>query len=230
MIHPLGPTARGPLLALLLVAAAGPAAAQAPPASVRPGAPGEPSRPATPAQDAAPRYTEADVAFMQGMIHHHAQALDMTALIPGRGASRAVQTLAERIEVSQTDEIRLMRRWLEDRGQEAPEVGMAMHHHGAGHGEGDPAMRMPGMLTPDEMARLAAASGPAFDRLFLQYMIRHHQGALIMVADLFAAGGGQAPEVFRFASDVDADQRADIDRMTALLDVPPLPFPTRQQP
>ncbi len=216
-------------LLVLLYTAAGPVAAQNAPASIRPGAPGESSRPAAEAQD-APRYAEADVQFMQGMILHHAQALDMTALVPERSTNRALRTLAERIEVSQTDEIAWMQRWLQDRHEDAPMVGMVMHH-GAGHGEGrthgEPEahpMLMPGMLTPDEMVQLAAATGPAFDRFFLQYMIRHHEGGLIMVANLLATeGGAQAPEVFRIATDIDADQRADIDRMHAMLDVPPLP-------
>lgn len=159
-----------------------------------------------------PRYTEADVRFMQGMIPHHAQALDMTALVPDRSTRRDLHLLAERIEVSQTDEIAWMERWLLDRGADVPSLDT--HHHDGGH----PAL-MPGMLTPEELAELASATGPAFDRLFLQFMIRHHEGALVMVADLFATpGAAQAAEVFRFASDVDAGQTAEIGRMRALLD------------
>ena len=156
-------------------------------------------------------YTEADVTFMQGMIHHHAQALDMTALVPERTSRDDMRKLAQRIEVSQADEIRMMQRWLEVRGQEAP----GLHAH---HAPGAPLM--PGMLTPEEMARLAAAKGTEFDRLFLEGMIRHHGGALTMVHELFATpGAGQESEVFAFASDVDADQRMEIDRMRGMLAV-----------
>jgi uncharacterized protein (DUF305 family) len=166
-----------------------------------------------------PRPSEADVRFMQGMIPHHAQALDMTALVPDRSTSRALHLLAERIEVSQRDEIAWMTRWLQDHGAEAPDPAAprdpAAHH---GHGAAHHAL-MPGMLTPEEMAELAAASGSAFDRLFLERMIRHHEGALVMVEELLAAeGAAQAPEVYRFASDIVADQQAEIGRMQALLD------------
>jgi uncharacterized protein (DUF305 family) len=173
-----------------------------------------------------PRHTEADVRFMQGMIPHHAQALDMTALVPARSRRRDLRLIAERIEVSQTDEIAWMTRWLQDRHAEVPDP--AAHAHGAGHhGEGRHAL-MPGMLTPEEMAQLADATGPAFDRLFLQFMVRHHEGALLMVAELHATpGAAQATEVFRFAADVEADQQAEIGRMRALLDAPPLPAPHR---
>ncbi|HLA64910.1 MAG TPA: DUF305 domain-containing protein [Rhodothermales bacterium] len=194
---------------------------------------------ALPVSAQSPGYTEADVAFMQGMIPHHAQALDMVALVPERTTTRSITLIAERIGVSQRDEIAWMTRWLQDRGADVPEG--AAHDHGAGHGDGheghsghagmdhggmDHAL-MPGMLSPEEMARLAAARGVDFDRLFLQYMIRHHQGALLMVIDLRATpGAGQASEVFRFSTDVEADQGAEIARMLSLLDVPPLPAPT----
>ena len=168
------------------------------PAIVQPGAPGQAER-----QDAA------DMQFMQGMIGHHAQALEMTALLRSRTRSEDMKKLAERIEVSQEDEIRMMREWLGERGQKQPDPHA---HHAAG------ARLMPGMLTPQEMARLAAAEGPAFDRLFLEYMIKHHEGALTMVKELFATpGAGQESEIFAFASDVDADQRMEIDRMAAML-------------
>ena len=117
---------------------------------------------------------------MQGMIGHHAQALEMTALLPSRTAHEEMKLLAKRIEVSQTDEIKMMQRWLEARGLEVPSVHA---HHAAG------ATLMPGMLTPDEMSRLADAKGAAFDRLFLELMIKHHEGALIMVKDLLAQTG-----------------------------------------
>ncbi|HEV2149680.1 MAG TPA: DUF305 domain-containing protein [Longimicrobiaceae bacterium] len=162
-------------------------------------------------------YTGADVRFMQGMIAHHAQALAMTALAPARSRREDVRLLAERIEVSQEDEIAAMRRWLEKRGEAVP--GPDAHH--GHHGSGGHAL-MPGMLTPEELARLAAVTGSAFDRLFLESMIRHHEGALVMVRELFASrGAGQEPEIFQFATEVDADQRVEIARMRAMLDALP---------
>ena len=149
---------------------------------------------------------------MQGMIGHHAQALDMTALVPSRTQRDDIRKLALRIEVSQADEIAMMQHWLEARGQNVPGP-HAMHGHGA-----TGVTMMPGMLTADEMARLANANGLEFDRLFLTGMIKHHGGALIMVRDLFATpGAGQEAEMFAFASDVDADQRMEIDRMSLML-------------
>jgi uncharacterized protein (DUF305 family) len=146
---------------------------------------------------------------MQGMIAHHAQALEMTALLKTRTASDAMRKLAQRIEVSQADEIEMMRQWLESRGADGP----AEHAH---HAPGAPLM--PGMLTPEQMQRLAAARGPDFDKLFLEYMIRHHEGALVMVKQLFATpGGGQESDIHAFASDVDADQRMEIGRMVGML-------------
>jgi uncharacterized protein (DUF305 family) len=182
------------------------------PQIVQPGAPGQPSRMvgAEQATDLSNvRFSPADVAFMQGMIAHHSQALEMTELLSTRTENEDMKKLAMRIDVSQTDEIKMMQRWLEVRGQEVPGP-HAMHQHGA--------TLMPGMLTPDEMARLAAAKGAEFDRLFLEGMIKHHAGALTMVQNLFATpGAGQESEIFAFASDVDADQRMEIDRMTAML-------------
>ena len=154
--------------------------------------------------------TAADVKFMQGMIHHHAQALDMTDLLAARTQSEDMKKLALRISLSQADEIKMMRHWLEVRGQEAPDE--HAHHMAA-------APMMPGMLTPEEMNRLAAVKGREFDRLFLEGMIKHHAGALTMVQELFATpGAGQDSEIFAFASDVDADQRMEIDRMGAMLE------------
>ena len=156
-------------------------------------------------------YTAADVAFMQGMIPHHAQALDMTALVDSRTQSHGLRMLAGRIEVSQRDEIQRMQDWLRRRGQTVPEVTAGHAGHGMHH-------LMPGMLSQEEMADLAAASGTAFERKFLTYMIRHHEGALVMVDTLFnTPGAAQSTEVFQFASDIDADQRADIRRMRAML-------------
>jgi uncharacterized protein (DUF305 family) len=187
------------------------AASASRPPIVQPGAPGESSRiiSATTAADLSRvEHTPADVRFMQGMIGHHAQALEMTALLKSRSRSEDMRKLALRIEVSQADEIKMMQDWLKRRGQPLPDPHA---HHASG------ATLMPGMLTAEEMARLAAATGPEFDRLFLEFMIKHHDGALIMVTDLFAtAGAGQEAEIFAFASDVDADQRMEIDRMRAM--------------
>ena len=175
---------------------------------VQPGAPGQPSR-VTDGSAAGVRYTEADVRFMQGMIGHHAQALEMTALLRTRSRNETMKLLAQRIDVSQTDEIRTMKEWLTARGLPVPDEHA---HHAPG------ATLMPGMLTAEEMAKLAAARGQAFDRLFLELMIRHHEGALVMVRQLFASpGAGQDADVFAFASDVEADQRMEIDRMRGML-------------
>ena len=194
--------------------AAAPAAPAGPPPIVQPGAPGQPSRviSAEKASDLSQvEYTGADIKFMQGMIGHHAQALEMVELLKTRSASADMKKLALRIELSQDDEINMMQRWLEVRGQPIP---AGMHTHGA--------TLMPGMLTDEEMQRLADAKGAAFDRLFLEGMIKHHGGAITMVNDLFATpGAGQEVEVFSFASDVDADQRMEIDRMGAMLNAIP---------
>jgi uncharacterized protein (DUF305 family) len=185
---------------------------QGAPAIVQPGAPGQASRRIT--AEAAligstVPATAADVSFMQGMIGHHAQALEMTALLPARSVRPDMRLLARRIELSQADEIKWMERWLEVRGHAVPD---AHAHHMPD------AVLMPGMLTPEQLTRLAEATGADFDRLFLESMIRHHEGALIMVNDLFMTeGAGQDTEIFAFASDIDADQRIEIDRMTALL-------------
>ncbi|HEY0930380.1 MAG TPA: DUF305 domain-containing protein [Gemmatimonas sp.] len=154
------------------------------------------------------RHTEADIAFMQGMIGHHGQALEMVALVAARSSRLEIESLAERIAVSQKDEISIMQRWLAARGEAS-----AMKHdmHSSHHD-------MPGMLSPAQMDSLRSAEGLAFDRLFLQYMIQHHEGALVMVADLLRQpGAAQDPMVFQIMSDVDADQRAEIRRMQALL-------------
>lgn len=179
---------------------------------VQPGAPGESAR-VLAADKAAdlprPGFTAADVKFMQGMIGHHAQAIEMTDLLRTRTNSEEMRKLALRIEVSQADEIKMMQDWLRARGQDVPGP-HAMHMHGAA--------LMPGMLTPEEMTRLAEAKGTEFDRLFLEGMIKHHGGALTMVQDLFSTpGAGQDSEIFAFASDVDADQRMEIERMDAML-------------
>ena len=165
-----------------------------------------------PADAPAPVTTQSPVVrFMQGMIGHHAQALDMVKLAASRASHPGIRLLAERIDVSQKDEIRLMRRWLQSRAHPVPDDDAHMH---AAMGHGD---LMPGMLTQDQLDQLAAARGGAFDRLFLQHMIRHHEGALQMVAQLLAANRNLDAETFRFVSEVDVDQRAEIQRMQTLL-------------
>jgi uncharacterized protein (DUF305 family) len=152
-------------------------------------------------------YTVADVRFMQHMIGHHAQAITMVAMAPSRGASDNLLKLAQKIDISQRDEIAMMKQWLTARNQAVPADEQAH------------AMMMPGMLNAEELAQLGAARGREFDRLFLVFMIRHHEGALQMVAALFKdAQAGQDSEIFRFATDVDADQRDEIYVMEKLLD------------
>jgi len=161
-------------------------------------------------------YTEADIRFMSGMIHHHAQAIKMARWAPTHGASPAVVRLTERIVNAQTDEIALMSNWLSARRQPVPEPnpeGMKMTMGGGEH-----VMLMPGMLTEAQTKELDAARGEDFDRLFLTFMIQHHKGAVSMVKELFAArGAGQDETVFKFASDVEVDQTTEINRMFEML-------------
>ena len=195
--------------AFVVVAAACGGQAANQPRVVQPGAPGQASRTVTEGSKTALRHTDADVRFMRGMIGHHAQALEMTALLRTRTKDDQMRLLAQRIDVSQTDEIKLMRRWLEDRGLAVPDEHA---HHAAG------AALMPGMLGADDMKKLAAATGAEFDRLFLEFMIRHHEGALVMVRQLFESpGAGQDADIFAFASDVEADQQMEIGRMRGML-------------
>lgn len=172
-------------------------------------------------------YTQADVDFMSGMIHHHAQAIVMSRLAPGRGASPAVIRLTERIINAQNDEILSMRTWLLDRNHAAPVVDsmgavtMPGDEHAGHHGGGTV---MPGMLTAGQMAELEAARGPLFDQLFLQFMIQHHRGAVAMVRTLYATpGAGQEETIFKFASDVEVDQSTEIARMLEMLYTMPTP-------
>jgi uncharacterized protein (DUF305 family) len=165
-------------------------------------------------------YTPADVHFMAGMIPHHAQAVRMTALVPARSSREDVKLMAERMRVGQADEIALIQYWLGDRGETVPAAD-ATHHH-MDHGGVHHAMLMPGMLTEEEFAELEAATGVAFDRLFLTLMIRHHEGALAMVNELFAApGAAQDDFVYKFATDVNADQQMEIRRMQDILQALP---------
>lgn len=167
-------------------------------------------------------HTPADVHFMSGMIHHHAQAVLIAGWAKSHGASAELQRLCERIAVAQTDEIALMQTWLRDRGEPVPDGKpgpMKMKMDGMEH-----EMLMPGMLSDAQLAQLDAARGVAFDRLFLTFMIQHHEGAITMVNTLFGSqGAGQDEIVFRFASDVYADQTTEIDRMEKMLAALPAP-------
>jgi uncharacterized protein (DUF305 family) len=181
------------------------------PVVIQPGAPGKPSKTLPPdTTGKLPPRAHADVEFMQGMIMHHQQAVEMTALIASHTENKELRTLGARISSSQTDEIKFMKRWLTTRGEPVsmPMEGM-QHHH---------AMLMPGMLTPEQMEALRKARGAEFDHLFLTGMIQHHNGALTMVKDLFdTAGAGQDAELFDFATDADNTQRAEIRVMETML-------------
>jgi len=175
---------------------------------------------------AAVPVNDADVHFMTGMIPHHAQAILIAGWAESHDASPEVQRLSERIVVAQRDEIQLMQFWLREKGQPFPAADathMRMEMNGHEHD-----MLMPGMLSAEELAQLDRARGPEFDRLFLSAMIRHHEGAISMVDQLFGSyGAAQDETVFRFASDVFADQTTEIKHMQAMLDA--LMARTRQQ-
>jgi uncharacterized protein (DUF305 family) len=179
---------------------------------VQPGAPGQAPRVITEAAAtdlSKVQFTKADVAFMQGMIGHHSQAVEMVDLLKLRTLNPDMQKLGMRITVSQEDEIKMMQTWLKVRGQSLPDP-HAHHMH--------PEAMMPGMLTQPEMDKLAAAKGPEFDRLFLEGMIKHHGGAITMVDELFKSpGAAQDSEMYAFVTDVVADQRMEIDRMGGML-------------
>ncbi|MGE0158156.1 MAG: DUF305 domain-containing protein [Gemmatimonadales bacterium] len=194
-------------LGLVLLASAC-ASGASEPRVVQPGAPGQRGTVvgADRAMAAGPAHTPADVQFMQGMMPHHAQALEMAALVESREAGEAVRAMALRMQISQRDEIALIERWLSAHGEAASGGDHAGH------------TMMPGMLSPEQMARLRSARGEEFDRLFLEYMIQHHEGAITMVRTLFAtSGGAQDSEIFQFANDVETDQRIEIDRMRQVL-------------
>jgi uncharacterized protein (DUF305 family) len=184
------------------------------PVVVQPGAPGMPSKTLPPSTRATlPPRSEADVKFMQGMIMHHAQAVEMTALIVSHTENRELRSLGARISSSQSDEIKFMKRWLAARGEP---ISMAMPEMDK---PGQAMALMPGMLTPEQMEALRKAQGAEFERLFLTGMIQHHNGALIMVKDLFdTPGAGQDAEVFTFATDADNTQRAEIKIMQGMLE------------
>ena len=176
-------------------------------------------------------YTTADVHFMTGMIHHHAQAVLIAGWAPSHGASESLRALCERIVVGQSDEIALIQRWLGDRHEPVPDG-----HPSPGMMPGmemDSTVMMPGMLSPEQLAQLDRARGPEFDRLFLTFMIQHHRGAITMVNQLFGAGAGEQETVYKFASGVYADQTTEIERMQKMLATllfHPSPSPQRNQP
>jgi uncharacterized protein (DUF305 family) len=181
---------------------------------VQGGAPGESSRRISQEeldQVETPPHTKADVDFMQGMIHHHAQALVMTSMVRDRSASKSLTVLARRIEFAQETEIETMERWLTARDEEPPDAEDHKNDHGGGGN------LMPGMVGHAELVKLAEADGRKFDRMFLEYMIRHHQGALTMVRQLYEKNGGNEPEIGVFARHVDSDQNIEITRLAGLL-------------
>jgi len=183
---------------------------------VQPAAPGKPSKTLPPSTRATlPPRSQADVEFMQGMIMHHAQAVEMTALIASHTENKELRSLGARISSSQSDEIKLMQRWLAARGERisVDMPGMDMSRHSSHQ------PLMPGMLTAEQMEALRKAKDAEFDHLFLTGMIQHHDGALTMVKDLFdTAGAGQDADVFNFATDADNTQRAEIKIMQSMLD------------
>jgi uncharacterized protein (DUF305 family) len=191
---------------------------------VQPGAPGQSSKTLSAATIRIPRRppAAADISFMQGMIVHHSQAVEMTALLSTHSHNKDLLELGDRIKISQTDEIKYMKQWLQDRGEP---ISMSPDHmagmgamKGMDHMDMDAVPLMPGMLSPRQMRALASATGPTFDHLFLTGMIQHHTGALTMVQDLFdTPGAGQDNVLFDFATDVDNTQRAEIRIMQGML-------------
>ena len=172
-----------------------------------------PVSPASTTTLATPSHTAADAEFMTGMIAHHAQAVLMAGGAPTHGASPAMKALCERIVVGQRDEIALMQRWLGEWNEPVPKAD-ASHDMMPGMEH----MLMPGMLTADQLVQLNRASGPEFDRLFLAFMIRHHQGALTMIKQLIeTTGAARDDNVFKFVSDMNADQTIEIERMTGMV-------------
>jgi uncharacterized protein (DUF305 family) len=201
-----------PATALLLLALAACSTHKEPP--LLGGAPAIGNRP----QDRPP--SPADIHFMSGMIPHHAQAVKISRWAATHGASQSIKALTERIVVGQGDEIAIMQTWLRDRGQKVPAADathLRMNMNGMEHD-----MLMPGMLTDEELAELEGARGVDFDRLFLRAMIKHHMGAIEMVNELFASrSAAQDDVIFKFASDVYADQTTEIERMQKMLDALP---------
>lgn len=191
------------------------------PAIVQPGAPGKDSSVvANVPTFTAPAFTKADVDFMQGMIHHHSQALQMVAMIESHTKTPELRAIGQKIQISQSGEIKSMTDWLTARKLDAPMImpdGSAMMMGGGSHSDMAP---MPGMLTAAQMKALGEARGAAFDQLFLTGMIQHHKGALSMVADVRSAGGGKETNIGDYLNAVDNDQRMEIVRMYGLLGRP----------
>jgi len=187
------------------------------PVVVQPGPPGKPSRTLPPSTRATlPPRSQADVQFMQGMILHHSQAVEMAALIASHTENKDLRLLAARISSSQSDEIKFMQRWLAARGERVVTATRGMPGMDMSR---EPMALMPGMLTPEQMETLRKAKGAEFDHVFLTGMIQHHSGALTMVKDLFdTAGAGQDADLFNFATDADNTQRAEIRIMQAMLE------------
>jgi uncharacterized protein (DUF305 family) len=194
------------------------------PIIVQPGAPGQPST-TLPGDTRArlPATSAKDIEFMQGMIHHHAQAVEMVALMAGRTENKELRLLGARISHSQAEEMGFMRRWLHARGQSTEmQMPKMEHSHHDMPGMEMPEHLMPGMLTKKQMEALRKAKGKEFDRLFLTGMIQHHTGALTMVDELFAsAGAAQDADLFNFATDVDSGQRSEIKIMQNMLGINP---------
>src|SRR5580704_2828463 len=212
------------LVSASLISLSATVASGQPPTIVQPGAPGQSSKILSSATVRVPtrELTKADIDFMQGMIHHHSQAVEMTALMPSRTHNKRLLAFGKKISISQTDEIQFMQKWLQDRGLAVP---MDMSHMGnmkgmehMQHMDMGSMPSMPGMLTPEQMKALAKASGPTFDRLFLTGMIQHHTGALTMVQELFdTPAAGQDPQLYDFSTDVDNTQTAEIKIMQSML-------------
>lgn len=228
----------GASVLVMLTAAGATAQERSPAAIMQPGAPGEPAREISVEQSlelGRSHYVAADARFMQHMIVHHAQAVEMGDLIGDRSSHRGIALLGERIALSQDAEIAMMQTWLTRRGESTQMQGEHAGHqtghgmsdhsaHHAGHQTGHQAQEpsdipiMPGMLSPAEMAALAAAEGGEFDRLWLTGMIAHHQGALDMVEALLREpGAGEDPEISEFLDAIIADQTTEITRMRIML-------------
>jgi uncharacterized protein (DUF305 family) len=211
---------RSPVASLFLLSAIAASAQQSAPI-VQPGAPGQPGKLLTESTVRTPPRApfNADVEFMQGMIMHHSQAVEMVALLRTRGKSPVLKSFGEKISISQTDEIGFMKRWLESRGKPTTMEMDHSHMSAADMKNMHMNMLMPGMLTPEQMSALAKARGAQFDHLFLTGMIQHHGGALTMVDDLFnTPGAGQDPVLFDFATDIENTQSAEIKIMRGMLD------------
>jgi uncharacterized protein (DUF305 family) len=201
---------------LFVMIAVGPASARSTEFELRRGRSAQESEPKARPDLVRQPYSPADIDFMAGMIPHHAQAVLIAAWAASHGARPDIRILCERMVIAQRDEIETMRNWLRDRGETVPAANASHHRMKMNGVEHD--MLMPGMLTPEQLAELDKASGPEWDRLFLTFMIRHHEGAIKMVDDLFASYGAlQDDDVYKLASDIHADQEIEIERMQKML-------------